>query len=124
MAEENWQGLYKLGKLTMYRNAEIGCDAYCYSFLSEAERDQFRESRQGVASLQHANISQMNELACYTQGFFYILTLKTELCQATLEDEVAIRLSEGRLWSPKEVIAILRDMLAALQYAESQVGPP
>ena len=124
MAEDNWHGLYKLGKLTMYRNAESGCDAYCYWFLSEAERDRFRESRQGVASLQHANISQMNELPCYTQGSFYILTLQTELCQTTLEDEVAIRLSEGRLWSPKEVIAILRDMLAALQYAAAQVGTP
>lgn len=32
------------------------------------------------------------------------------------------RLSEGRLWSPQEVITIMRDVLAGLQYAASQVG--
>lgn len=124
MAEEDWQLLYKSRKLTRHRNIESGNEVYTYLFYSVEEKDQFRESRKGAASLQHANISPICILDSYSQGLLHSFQLGIELCQVTLEDETASRLSESRTWSAQEVIGILRDVLAALQYAATQVAVP
>jgi len=124
MAEEDWQLLYKLGKLTVHRNLESGNEAYTYLFHSEEDRDRCRDSRQEAASLQHTNISPIYITNSWTQGLLHFFVLETELCQVTLEDETVSRLSEGRLWSAQEGIAVLRDVLTAVEYAGTQVGSP